>query len=193
MKKTLLLIGLAASLVMTGCASHKPLTEKDGYYKDYTAITNYERIVLNDSRITVRVDGDTEMLDTSLIEKRLANYLSKKGISVEFSDSAQYVVTIHKMERSDKKTLAGFNPVPSGLANSAQKVTGSSGAGAAGLGVGLLVGALVEKRLWEIDFSIFNNGTEHTRYYRLAPAAVDKQGLNGITAIATSEFFELKK
>ena len=197
MKKTLLLIGLAASFVMTGCASYNPLTEKDGYYKDYTAITNYDRIVLTEPKISVKIvnntANNTELLDPAIIKKHLTTLLAKKGIATEFSESAQYVISVNKIQRSEKKNLTGFNPVPSSLASNAHKVTGSTNAGAAGLGAGLLANALIEKRMWEVDFSILDNGNEHTRYYRLVPAAADKQGLNGTITGATAEFFELKK
>ncbi|MBE0472156.1 MAG: hypothetical protein IBX55_21945 [Methyloprofundus sp.] len=197
MKKTLLLIGLTASLVMTGCASYKPLTEKDGYYKDYTAITNYERIELSDPKISVKIENKSanknEIYDSAIIEKFMSEYLAKNGVTVEFSESAQYVVSINQMHRSDKKNLSGFNPIPSTLASTSQQFTGSPAAGAAGLGTGLLISALRENRMWLIDFSIFDGSNEHTRYYRLAPAALDKRGVNSIAGAAASEFFVLKK
>lgn len=195
MKKLFSVGFLFVAFALTGCSSVPTYTQKDSPDAGMIKITSYDRIYANsDIEIHVKVSESESkgVADEQIITEMLEKKMKEKGFKVTFSANADYIVLVHGIYRTDH-TPKTFSALPSNLANTAHQVTGSSSAGVAALGVGVLANTLSDKRMWMIDFSILDKGEEHTRFNMLAPAAAGKPNLNWGVSYATSEFFELKK
>ena len=192
MKALSYLFFTASMLVLSGCSSVPTYTQKDSPDANMIKITNYDRIHVNSSDIEINVKvSESEskgVADKQIITEMLEKKMKEKGFNVTFTANADYIVLVHGIYRTDH-TPKTFSALPSNFANTAHQATGSSSAGAAALGVGMLANALSDKRMWMIDFSILDKGEEHTRLNMLAPAAAGKPNLNWGVSYATSEYF----